>query len=263
MTGEQPDPPITKFDGSHAFLSNFHPSPITDLNGNVWPTVEHAFQGAKTTDPAERERIRAAPTPGRAKRLGRQCKLRANWDAIKDELMVKLVRAKFTEHADLLVSLLATGDAELVEGNTWGDRYWGVDEKGTGRNQLGLTLMAVRETLRELTLGPADEADSDADAPRRVLDLLASRNASIAEAGPPDEPVTNGDLTFGPMRVLHGNQGYYVGREMTHPQGNPLINSVETGYTPHRAVAETALIHLRSEHRKRPLPVEDDSGPSP
>ena len=61
--------------------------------------------------------------------------------------MLNVVRAKFDQHPDLAQKLLETGDEELVEGNTWGDRYWGVCG-GKGKNMLGKILMRVREELR-------------------------------------------------------------------------------------------------------------------
>ena len=62
--------------------------------------------------------------------------------------MLDVVRAKFDQHPDLAQKLLATGDEELVEGNDWGDIYWGV-YKGRGNNMLGKILMRVRAELRE------------------------------------------------------------------------------------------------------------------
>src|SRR5580704_7181984 len=50
------------------FLSHFHPSPI-QLDGEVWPTVEHYYQAQKSSDPAYRQAIRDALHPGMAKRL--------------------------------------------------------------------------------------------------------------------------------------------------------------------------------------------------
>lgn len=45
---------------------------------------------------------------------------------------------------------LSTGDAELVEGNTWNDTWWGVNATtGKGKNMLGRLLMQVREELRQ------------------------------------------------------------------------------------------------------------------
>lgn len=59
---------ISDFSGGNHFLSNFHPSPVT-MDGVIYPTVEHAYQAAKTIDHAEREVIRTSPGPGMAKNL--------------------------------------------------------------------------------------------------------------------------------------------------------------------------------------------------
>lgn len=135
---------ITEFTYEYGFLSNFHPSEVS-YGGLVYPSVEHAYQAAKTLDLEEQRKIREAHSPGEAKRRGRAAALRPDWDDIKDEVMMALVWAKFQEEP-LRSRLLATGEAILIEGNNWGDRYWGVD--GHGLNKLGLTLMAVRAGLR-------------------------------------------------------------------------------------------------------------------
>ena len=44
--------------------------------------------------------------------------------------------------------LINTGDAILIEGNTWGDTYWGVCD-GVGENRLGKLLMEVREECKK------------------------------------------------------------------------------------------------------------------
>ena len=85
-----------------------------------------------------------APRPGDAKRLGRQVALRPGWDDLRVEVMRGLLARKFAPGTDLAPRLLATGDAQLVEGNTWGDRFWGVC-RGQGRNQLGQLLMERRD----------------------------------------------------------------------------------------------------------------------
>lgn len=104
---------IKSFTGEHAFLSNFYESPfIADM---LYPTVEHFFQAAKTVDPALRRRISAAPTPGLAKGLGRRVQLRDDWEQIKDDIMYRAVRLKFSAHPSLALMLLATGNRQLVE----------------------------------------------------------------------------------------------------------------------------------------------------
>jgi ribA/ribD-fused uncharacterized protein len=135
---------IDSFRGDFAFLSNFLESPI-EFEGDVYPTVEHAFQAAKTCDPEERDKVRVAKTPSSAKKIGRRVKLRSDWEAVKVGIMLDLLRIKFSDPA-LRQQLLGTGDAELVEGNTWNDTFWGVSSKtGKGKNTLGKLLMQVRD----------------------------------------------------------------------------------------------------------------------
>lgn len=138
---------IDKFRGQHDFLSNFYESSII-YDGVEYPTSEHAYQAAKSIDPAARKYILGCKTPREAKRAGKALTLRENWDIIKIDIMTEIVRDKFTRHPDLAVKLLATGDARLIEGNTWGDIYWGVCN-GKGYNHLGKILMQVREELKK------------------------------------------------------------------------------------------------------------------
>ena len=145
---------IDRFRGAFAFLSNFHRAPFTWC-GHTWPTSEAAFQAGKTRDEPMRERIRTAASPAEAKRLGRRVDLRLDWERIKDDVMHSVLKAKFAV-PELRDALLATGDAELVEGNSWGDVYWGVCA-GRGRNQLGRTLMRVRDDIRRRATGAMDE----------------------------------------------------------------------------------------------------------
>jgi len=135
---------IDSFSGEHCFLSNFHPAEV-EFEGWIYPTVEHAYQAAKTTNNEERKRIRYMKTPGQAKKAGRHLMLRTNWEAVKIDLMTNLVRKKF-QHDHLKRRLLETGNAELIEGNTWGDVFWGV-YNGIGKNMLGKILMQVRAEL--------------------------------------------------------------------------------------------------------------------
>ena len=139
-----------RFENEFEFLSNFSKSEII-LDGIIYPTVEHFFQAMKTKDPIRRAEIAAAPTPGKAKRLGRHVQLRSDWEEVKVDVMRQGLRLKFQD-PKLRTMLLATGDKELVEGNTWHDRTWGrcICEKcgGQGENLLGQLLMELREEIR-------------------------------------------------------------------------------------------------------------------
>lgn len=136
---------ICEFKGPYAFLSNFYPSEV-EFDGIVYPTVEHAYQAAKTLNPEERTCIRDQPTPAEARRAGRRVAMRENWDSIKLWIMAFLVQQKFSRHEMLRKRLLSTGDRYLEEGNRHGDTFWGA-VRGRGHNWLGKILMNVRGEL--------------------------------------------------------------------------------------------------------------------
>ncbi len=118
--------------------------------GQTWPTSEHCFQAQKFVDPQHQKAIRQANSPMIAARLGRDRKkpLRRDWESVKIGLMRAIVLAKFSQHDDLRATLLATGDAKLIE-HTDRDAFWGDGGNGSGKNWLGRILMEVREQLRQ------------------------------------------------------------------------------------------------------------------
>lgn len=138
---------IPRFTGDYRWLSNFYPAPI-EYEGYVYPSTEHAYQAHKTLDPVWREKIRGLDSPGKAKRMGKKVPIRDDWEAIKVQVMSRVLYAKFASHIDLREKLIATGDEELIEGNNWGDTYWGQSPLGTGDNVLGKLLMQIREHAR-------------------------------------------------------------------------------------------------------------------
>ncbi len=148
MSGTTAVAEIKGFSGEFRFLSNFHEAAVT-FDGHTYPTAEHAFQAAKTMDLEERRKIRQELTPGRAKRLGRKVAIRPDWEEVKFNVMLELVRQKFWRHPDLAERLVATGNARLEETNSWNDTIWGVCN-GVGENRLGEILMQVRGELRQL-----------------------------------------------------------------------------------------------------------------
>lgn len=135
--------PITAFSGEYEFLSNFYIAPFNYCD-ITFDCVEVAYQAAKCP---ERLCEFIGKTPGQAKRHGRKVPLRADWEQEKYNVMYALVRAKFFQNPDIASMLVATGDAELVEGNYWHDTVWGVCN-GVGENHLGKILMRVRDELR-------------------------------------------------------------------------------------------------------------------
>lgn len=138
--------PISGFFGKYRFLSNFWTSEVW-LDGRPYPSVEAAYQAAKTLCLQDREYFRYHG-PHECKQRGRSLKIRDDWEEVKCEVMKDLCSQKFRIPA-LKAMLLATGDAELIETNTWGDRYWGRDPQGNGYNFLGKILMEIRQKLRD------------------------------------------------------------------------------------------------------------------
>lgn len=166
---------ITEFRGHYGCLSNFYTIPFSifilvfdnrdfplafdsDLlasgvrkyEGNyIFHSVEAAYQACKC---AKHEDFCKFPSldPSRAKKLGKKVELREDWDSVKLEIMEQLVRQKFTGPKSEMCKmiLLGTGDEEIIEGNTWGDTFWGVCN-GIGENHLGKILMKIREEINE------------------------------------------------------------------------------------------------------------------
>jgi ribA/ribD-fused uncharacterized protein len=145
------DTPILTFFGPYRFLSNFWLSQLM-WDGIVWPSSECAYQAAKSLDRDIRLTF-ATKTPLEAKRAGKAIAMRDDWDAVKVQIMYEIVHAKFSQNPLLKQQLLDTGNVILEEGNSWGDRTWGICPAGSGigRNELGKILMQIRqEFLLEL-----------------------------------------------------------------------------------------------------------------
>jgi len=135
------------FRGTLAWASNFAPVQVT-LDDLIYPSVEHAYQAAKTDNPRLRMVIANAGTASDARHLGRRLTPALDWDERRDMVMLDLLKQKFNT-PKYMALLLATGDEELVEWNTWRDRYWGKDiHTGEGQNTLGRMLMYIRSQLQ-------------------------------------------------------------------------------------------------------------------
>lgn len=148
------------FSGNRDILSNFYrvEGGIEDPAFGVrWPTSEHAFMARKAElfgDLGALEALRAAPTPQKAKAIGRAVRNfdQKAWSARSQEAMREALRLKFGA-GELEHYLISTGDAELVEASPW-DNLWGIGMSAEhaartprhkwGRNWLGQALMDVR-----------------------------------------------------------------------------------------------------------------------
>lgn len=154
-------------DKTYACFSNFYDAPVT-YKGKKWPTSEHAYQAMKFygVDDEYMEKIRNAPNPAVAKKMGGQRKMRGDWEKpynnsllVKDRIMYEILVNKFHQNPNLKGLLLGTLDCILVE-HTQNDKYWadgGINplggeldslSKGGGKNMLGKMLMKTREYIK-------------------------------------------------------------------------------------------------------------------
>lgn len=105
---------IPYFRGMYLFLSNFHEEPVA-YDGVAYPSAENAYQAQKTSDQKVRQAFRdPALSPGMAKALGRSLKIRDDWDQIKDQIMLEIVRSKFSEMNQKLRTKLGHWNKILV-----------------------------------------------------------------------------------------------------------------------------------------------------
>ena len=152
--------------GMYGFLSNFYGS-IFELQGQQWPSVEHCYQASKAVLEEDRKKIASAETAAIAKKLGKVCQCRKDWDQLvgtpalhrvfsdtqgvvvertKDHIMFAALVAKFTQRRELHQALFFTGNTELIECSPF-DYYWGIGKDRAGLNKLGRMLQLVRSRL--------------------------------------------------------------------------------------------------------------------
>jgi len=144
---------INNFSGRYSFLSNFYKTVIfnPDAMSHNFPSVEHAYQAAKTHDLNDKRIIALAQTPGQAKSLGQKVKLRDDWKEIRIDIMYDLVAKKFSKPG-LAKKLKQTEPHFLCEGNYWHDNIWGdcycdKCKNIPGQNHLGQILMKIRDEI--------------------------------------------------------------------------------------------------------------------
>lgn len=145
---------IDRFERKYFFLSNFYsdlPNGVA-YDGMIFGNSEAAFQAAKVLDRSSRLRF-LGMDPSTAKKEGRRVQLRDDWEDVKEQVMYDIVKSKFENNPNVRELLIATGEEELLEGNTWHDNVWGSCtcprcQNVPGKNLLGKTLMRVREELK-------------------------------------------------------------------------------------------------------------------
>lgn len=139
---------ITSFTGEYDWLSNFYPCKIK-YHGYEFLCLEGAYQLCKLPDEMVNDHIKeyAILTGAQAKKKAKLLPIREDFHIKKYEIMRFLISLKFQDPV-LKAKLINTGDCELIEGNWWGDTYWGICN-GNGHNYLGKILMELRSNFKE------------------------------------------------------------------------------------------------------------------
>jgi len=141
---------ITDFRKENRWISNFEKCEIV-YEGLAYGSTEAAYQSAKTND-MEIRKLFCSMTPKQAMIYGREIiNIRDDWEQVKYNVMYDVNFYKFTHHEYLKEKLLATEEAMLIEGNTWGDIFWGVCDS-IGENNLGKILMKIRSEIKKITI---------------------------------------------------------------------------------------------------------------
>lgn len=154
---------INEFTGEYEFLSNYFPCTVS-YNGYIFTSSEAAYQAQKCVHREDIEAIAQMKTADEAKQYAKTMDKRTDWDMIKEKIMYKVVKQKFIQNSSLGQKLLDTENAYLIEGNNWGDQFWGIcpvvgDVGIDGLNMLGTILMVIRNELKPLPKTPIAQGE--------------------------------------------------------------------------------------------------------
>ena len=127
-------------------LRNEFPAPIA-YGGETYASVLHGYWALSAAAPADRARIREAPSGRDAQELGGGVVRREGWTGLRLAVMAGLLRAKFTQHPELAAVLLGTGDARIRYTGYSDSPFWLDERDDRGRNWVGRLLELVRSEL--------------------------------------------------------------------------------------------------------------------
>jgi len=149
---------INYFREENAWLSNMTSVPIL-YKGHTFNSTEAAFMWEKDPNGTVETPEGVIPwlqfcltqPPNIVKKKSREVKLREDWNDVKLKIMYDVLVIKFSQPY-FMTKLLATENQNIVEGNFWNDRFWGVDVKVTpneGENWLGRLIMDIRNKIQK------------------------------------------------------------------------------------------------------------------
>jgi ribA/ribD-fused uncharacterized protein len=127
-----------------------------ELNGIVYPTVEHAYQCQRYLDSKIISEIVAARSPVKAWEISSKYKHLQIPEFRKNEhklmIMKKLMQLKLEQHEEVKKALLDTADLQIVKHIVTyppGDGFWDDGVDGKGENHIGKIWMCIRNELKK------------------------------------------------------------------------------------------------------------------
>jgi N-glycosidase YbiA len=144
--------PINFMESRFHFLSPFSAHRI-ELWGEVFQTVEHAYQCSRLKECRQREAVKCASSPLAAWEEGQKYKSNPalkvqNFN--KEKVMEEIFRAKIAQHPEIVEILQMTGSRGLLKVFA-DDYYWGTGADGTGQNIMGKLWMKLRDEMQGMS----------------------------------------------------------------------------------------------------------------
>ena len=137
---------IEGFFGYYEFLSNDYSAEVY-YKGYIYPTVSHAYHGARAPNEKARHIIHKSPTLSAMYEFAATFEDPKDWSFRHLRIMEALLRDKFRRRRDFRDKLVATGNRDLVN-MTKDDKFWGM-VNGKGQNQLGRLVEQIRKSIME------------------------------------------------------------------------------------------------------------------
>ncbi len=127
-----------------------------EIEGVIYPTLEHAYQCQRYTDKAITNEIRSATSPVKAWEISSKYKHlqipEFKHEDYKLKIMKMLMELKTEQHDEIQKILIDSGDLKIVKHIVTyppGDGFWDDGIDGTGLNHIGNMWMEIRKKLLE------------------------------------------------------------------------------------------------------------------
>lgn len=126
-----------------------------ELNGKIFPTVEHAYQCQRYTDEKIVQEIINTKSPVKAWEISCTYKHlqipEFKNEEYKLKIMKQLMELKTEQHEDVKQALIGSGDMQIIKHITTyppGDGFWDDGKNGEGLNHMGKIWMEIRDKIK-------------------------------------------------------------------------------------------------------------------